>query len=405
MRLTDAGIAGLKPDKTEFTVWDRRVAGLGVRVRPSGHRSFVWHGHANDAAVRLTIGSAALMTVEDARRECLALQNGSASRIKDPNKGSEAPLFREYALGEWKASAAVRWGASRHRSVDRTLAKQLLPAFGALRLDRIRRPLVERWFDVHSQTAPEGANKALQLLRQILNAAVATGLIATNPTQGIKRNPRPKLTRFLSTEEIDRLHRTLDRLVDERSSRQHPADIIRLILLTGCRKGEILKLKWSEVDGDVLKLAETKTGPRTVWLNRAASAIVLRQPRIGSAYVFPSPANPARPRLGTPALWNRIRKEAGIEDVRVHDLRHTVASQAVAKGVALPTVARMLGHSDPKMTLRYAHVSDRDVEAAAERIGKVIETAMEAQAPQDAGRAVTRRAAVGNAAGRGCRRT
>ena len=219
MRLTDAGIAGLKPDKTEFTVWDGRVAGLGVRVRPSGHRSFVWHGHANDSAVRLTIGSAALMTVEDARRECLALQNGSASRMKDPNKESEAPLFREYALGEWKASTAVRWGASRHRSVDRTLAKQLLPAFGALRLDRIRRPLVERWFDVHSQTAPEGANKALQLLRQILNAAVATGLIATNPTQGIKRNPRPKLTRFLSTEEIDRLHRTLDRLVDERSSR------------------------------------------------------------------------------------------------------------------------------------------------------------------------------------------
>ena len=90
MRLTDAGIAGLKPDKTEFTVWDRRVAGLGVRVRPAGHCSFVWHGHANGAAVRLTIGSAALMTVEDARRECLALQNGSASRIKDPNKGDYA---------------------------------------------------------------------------------------------------------------------------------------------------------------------------------------------------------------------------------------------------------------------------------------------------------------------------
>ena len=208
MRLSDAGIAGLKPDKTEYIVRDRRVAGLGVRVRPSGHRSFVWHGHANGGAVRLTIGSAALITVEDARRECLALQNRSASaRMEDPNEGAEAPLFREYALGEWKASAAVRWGASRHRSVDRMLAKQLLPAFGALRLDRIRRPLVEQWFDGHSRTAPEGANKALQLLRQI--------------------------------------------------------------------------------------------------------------------------------------------------------------------------IARMLGHSDPKMTLRYAHVSDRDVEAAAERIGKVIETAME----------------------------
>ena len=308
-------------------------------------------------------------------------------------KGSEAPLFREYALGEWKASASVRWGASRHRSVDHMLAKQLLPAFGALRLDRIRRPLVERWFDAHSLTAPEGANKALQLLRQILNAAVATGLIATNATQGIKRNPRPKLTRFLSAEEIDRLHRTLDRLVDERSSRQQQVDIIRLILLTGCRKGEILKLRWSEFDSDVLRLAETKTGPRTVWLNQAASAIVLRQPRTGSSYVFPSPVNPARPRLNTPALWNRARKEAGIEDVRVHDLRHTVASQAVAGGVALSTIARMLGHSDPKMTLRYAYVSDRDVEAAAERIGKVIETAMQT------GRTVDRNAvaALGNA--------
>ena len=378
MRLSDAGIAGLKPDKTEYIVRDRRVAGLGVRVRPSGHRSFVWHGHANGGAVRLTIGSAALITVEDARRECLALQNRSASaRMEHPNEGSEAPLFREYALGEWKASAAVRWGASRHRSVDRMLAKQLLPAFGALRLDRIRRPLVEQWFDVHSRTAPEGANKALQLFRQIMNAAVATGLIAANPAQSIKRNPRPKLTRFLSAEEIGRLHRTLDRLVDERSSRQQQADIIRLLLLTGCRKGEILKLKWSEVDGDVLRLADTKTGPRTVWLSRASSAIVLRQPRAGSAYVFPSPANPARARSDTPRLWDRARKEAGIEDVRMHDLRHTVASQAVARGVALSTVARMLGHSDPKMTLRYAHVSDRDVEAAAERIGKVIETAME----------------------------
>ena len=164
---------------------------------------------------------------------------------------------------------------------------------------------MERWFDAHSLTAPEGANKALQLLRQILNAAVATGLIATNPTQGIKRNPRPKLTRFLSAKEIDRLHRTLDRLVDERSSRQQPADIIRLILLTGCRKGEILKLKWSEVDGDVLKLAETKTGPRTVWLNRAASAIVLRQPRIGSAYVFPVSGKPSQATF-SPEISNRL---------------------------------------------------------------------------------------------------
>jgi len=93
--------------------------------------------------------------------------------------------------------------------------------------------------------------------------------------------------------------------------------------------------------------------------------------------VFPSPRHPDKPLSDTLRLWRRARKEAGLDDVRLHDLRHTVASQAVARGVALSTVARMLGHADPRMTLRYAHVGDRDLQAAAERIGKVIEAAME----------------------------
>ena len=111
----------------------------------------------------------------------------------------------------------------------------------------------------------------------------------TAPVKGIAKNPRPKLTRFLSAEEIERLHRVLDRLVGERPSRRQQADIIRLLLLTGCRKGEILKLRWSEVDGDRLNLADTKTGPRRVWLSQAAQAILARQPRAASPYVFPSP--------------------------------------------------------------------------------------------------------------------
>ena len=376
-RLTDAAVGRLKPGKTEYIVRDGRVAGLGVRVRPSGHRSFVWHGHANGGAVRLTIGSAALMTVEDARRECLALRNSMES-VGDRNGRSEVPLFRGFAMGEWKAAVGSRWPASRRRSVERMLEMRLLPAFGALRLDRIARVDVERWFDAYSRTAPGGANNGLQLLRQIMRAALATGLIAADPTREIRRNPRPKLTRFLSGEEIDRLHRTLDRLVGDRPSRGRQADIVRLLLLTGCRKSEIVKLKRSEVDGGVLRLAETKTGPRTVWLSEAARAILARQPNTGSPYVFPSPKDPARPYSDSMGLWYRARTGAGLDDVRLHDLRHTVASQAVARGVALSTVARMLGHADPRMTLRYAHVSDRDVQAAAERIGKAIEAAMEA---------------------------
>ena len=351
VRLTDARIGRLRPARKEYVIWDSRVPGLGVRVRSSGHRSFVWHGHANGVPVRAAIGSTALKTVEEARRDTLALQDGTrlTDTVERRNPFAIA-LFREFAKDLWKTATSDRWGPSRSKYVDRMLNKQLLPAFGHLRLDRIGRIAIERWFDAYSQTAPGGANKALQLLRQILHFAVETRHIAVNPTQGIRKNSHRKLTRFLSGDEIDQLHCTLNRLVDERPSRQPQADIIRLLLLTGCRKGEILKLKWTGVDDDLLRLAETKTGPRMVWLSEEAQAIFARQPRTGSPYVFPSPRDPARPCSDALVLWCRARKESGIDDVRLHDLRHTVASQAVARGVALSTVARMLGHSDPATT-------------------------------------------------------
>ena len=115
-----------------------------------------------------------------------------------------------------------------------------------------------------------------------------------------------------------------------------------------------------------------KTGPRRVYLNSKARAIIERQPRTGNSYIFPAPHDPSRPQAETLPLWFRVRKRAGIEDVRLHDLRHNFASWAVMRGVPLPTVARLLGHRQVSMTLRYAHVHDKEVEAAAERIGRVI---------------------------------
>ena len=158
-----------------------------------------------------------------------------------------------------------------------------------------------------------------------MNHAIARGHIETNPTRGLKRNPRPKLTRFLSREEIGRLHEVLDRYEAKRPSSKAQADIIRLLLLTGCRKSEILNLRWREVDGDTLELEDSKTGPRKVLLSPEARTIVERQPRSGSPWVFPSPANRTRARVDL-SLWKKVRKLAGIVDVRLHDLRHTCAS-------------------------------------------------------------------------------
>jgi len=377
VRLTDAGVARLKPGGTEYIVRDTRVAGLGVRVRPSGHRSFVWHGTVNGMTVRTTVSSAALMTVEEARSACRALLDGSHPLCaKDPAGRVAVPLFREFVMEDWLPARRSQYSADWGKRVEHMVEQRLLPAFGALRLDRIGRPHVERWFDAMSRKTPGTANKTLALLRQIMGTAKAAGYVANDPVSGVRPNPGRKMTRFLSAEEIARLHRTLDRLVQERPSRRPQADIIRLLLLTGCRKSEILTLRWSEVDGGVLRLASAKTGPRTVWLNEAAQAVIARQPRTASAFVFPSPRDPARPQYRHLGLWHQARREAGIEDVRLHDLRHTVASQAVARGVPLPTIARMLGHAQPTMTLRYAHVRDREVEDAVERVGAIIASAM-----------------------------
>ena len=136
-------------------------------------------------------------------------------------------------------------------------------------------------------------------------------------------------------------------------------------------------MRWQDVDGDTVNLIDAKTGPRQVVLNAPARAVLKRQPRSGSAFVFPSPGDHGQPLCSDLPLWYSVRREAGIGDVRIHDLRHSVANQAVARGVPLPTVARMLGHANSRMTLRYAHVGDRDLQAAAERIGRATKAAIE----------------------------
>ncbi len=374
-RLTDAGIARLRAGAREYTVWDTGVAGLGVRVRPSGSRTFIYHRKTADGLRKMSFGPAALRKVADVRRACMEAATGAADA--DAACRERAPLFGNFVAGQWEADCFERCKPSTQRNFAGILRRQLLPAFGSRRLDRITRSMVLRWFEACSRTAPGAANAALALLRQILNHAIACGYIETNPVRGIRRNPGRKMTRFLSREEITRLHRVLDRYAQGTVSQAQQADIIRLLLLTGCRKGEIVYLRREEVKDARLELADAKTGPRTVLLNAPAREIVARRMRQGNGpWVFPSVRDPSRPRCRELPLWYRVRREARIEDVRLHDLRHTVASQAAMNGVPLPVVARLLGHGNVRMTMRYAHVGDREIEAAAERVGRAIANLM-----------------------------
>ena len=375
MRLTDAGIARLRPREREYTVWDTRTPGLGVRVRPSGGTSFVLLRKTDGRSTRLSFGSVTARSVDDARRQCHALM--ATPDTEHPTKRTcKVPLFRDFVATPWKETHYPRYKPSTRTGVHTALTSQLLPAFGATPLDRITRNHVLHWFNAYSQTAPGGANHALRILRQILEFAIARGHININPARDVTMNRRTAFTRFLSRDELRRLHRALDQHARTGTRRARQADIIRLLLLTGCRRGEILALRWNEVDGDTIALGDAKTGSRTVYLNARARRIIERQPRGPSAFVFPSVRNPERPHDPHLSLWDRVRKEARIEDVRLHDLRHTMASHAVMNGVPVPVVSRLLGHNNVRMTLRYAHLADRDIEAAAERVGAAMARAM-----------------------------
>ena len=378
MRLTDAGIARFRPAEREYTVWDTRTPGLGVRVRPSGGVSFVLLHKTDGRSRRTSLGAVAARSVDAVRRECHA---AIAERAPVGATKNEAPLFRDFVAGPWTDAHFPKYKPSTRKQAHAALTNQLLPAFGSTPLDRITRARVLDWFDAYSRTAPGGANRTVQLLRQILNFAVACGHIASNPTRAIEPNRRTALTRFLAREEVQRLHRSLDRHAGRSASARQQADIIRLLLLTGCRKNEILALRWVEVHADTLALADSKTGPRKVPLNAKAWCILAQQPRGESPFVFPSPRDITRPRTSDLSLWDTVRREAGIEDVRLHTLRHTVASHAVMNGVPVPVVSRLLGHANAQMTLRYAHLADRDIEAAAERVGAGLARVMALEDP------------------------
>ena len=261
LRLSEENAARFRPGRAEYTVWDSGIAGFGVRVRPSGSRTFVFHCNAHGRSKRFTLGRVGVKPIDEARRECLEIRlREAAGGSADATDRKTVPSFRDFVLGDWKEACRGRHKPLTKKSIDSHLRTQLLPAFGSLPLDRISRAAVIGWFDTYSRTSPGGANRALDTLSRIMNHALVCGHVASNPARGVKRNSARRMTRFLSRDEIRLLHETLDACVAERPSRGPRADIVRLLLLTGCRSGEIRTLQWQEVGEDVLALSDRKTG-------------------------------------------------------------------------------------------------------------------------------------------------
>ena len=368
-RLTQARIEALRPRKTVRDIRDAELKGFGVRLYPTGRRCYFIHSQHEGVRVWQIVGDAASLSVEEARataRSMLAAGRNGASAA------SEHILFEEVAEEVFR-----RYGRNwkpRTLKVNRGyLASQILPRFRGRPIADITAADVREWFaSLHG--TPVAADRSAPVLSVIMAQAEAYGYRpqGSNPCKGIKRYRRNGRERFLSEDEIRRLGRALSRH-DENSPMN--VAIIRLLLLTGCRSREIVTLRWREYRDGHLHLGDSKTGPRMVWLSSPARTILDRQSRT-SPWVFPSTRTGKSVDLTfVGGFWRRFRPEAGLPDVRLHDLRHTYASIAVMTGENILTVGRLLGHNDPGTTLKYTHLSDDKAAEAAETMGSLLASA------------------------------
>ena len=250
------------------------------------------------------------------------------------------------------------------------LRNQILPFFGALPIGEITHAHVRQWFAGLGAT-PAAANRSLPILSVILKGAEALGhrADASNPCVGIKRHRLQGRSRFLTSGEMQRLGAALDA---HKLRAPAAVAVVRLLLLTGARQGEVRGLQWRDYREGNLYLPDSKTGPRTVWLSSAARS-VLDSLQQNGRWMFPKPCGSGP--MSTETLyrhWRILRENADLPDVRLHDLRHSYASFALRRGETVITIGRLLGHRDPNTTLRYLHFADPLARQSTEIVGTAL---------------------------------
>ena len=366
--LTEARVRALRPRKTVFDIRDAKLKGFGVRVLPSGRKRFFVHCQHRGERIWKIVGDAGTLDVPEARslaKEMLAaIRRGETVPRRPDETLFEAVaeiVFRDYER-VWKAGTLY---------VNRAyLRNQILPYFAGRPIADIDRQEVRNWFACLRST-PVAADRSMPVLSVIMREAERMGLRPeeSNPCRGVRRYRRRGRERFLSDDEIRHLSASL-----AAHAHEWPLQVAatRLLLLTGCRKSEILTLRWTEYREGHLFLRDSKTGPRTVWLSRPARKILDEMPRT-SRWIFPA-SRTEKPRgsVWLNRFWARVRAEAGLRDVRLHDLRHTHASVALRQGETVLVIGKLLGHADPETTLKYTHSSDAMIIDAAETVGAVL---------------------------------
>ena len=367
-----------KSDGKDTILFDKSLTGFGLRIHPSGRKVWIVQARIEGRSRRIVIGRHGEMELAQARRrarDVLARIRAGGNPADDIQREKETPTLRELA-DEYLRRCDPYWKPSGRKTVRIYLKARILPAFGRIPLDRIGPEDVAAWFDAASRDRPGAANRAFEILRSMMNRAEDWGWRerGSNPCLGIRKNPRRKIARFLDAEELARLGRALD--ANEAHWPQAVA-AIRLLALTGCRRSEVLNLRWRDIGTDAINLPDSKTGPRAVPLGEAARAHIaaLSGARDPDAFLFPRHAEGKGLWVLT-NCWRTACANAKLGRLRLHDLRHTAASQAVMAGENLPLVGKLLGHRRHETTAGYAHLADGHLVEAAEKVGSVIARAM-----------------------------
>ena len=369
-------IAAARPREEKYSVWDDRISGLGVCIYPTGARSFFLRRVLPNGRVRsVTLGKADRMSLPEARQEA---RRTLVTLLDEPEKAS-GPRYPGCSMDafaeEFLERHARYWKPATLESNAYMLRKFILPAFAHLTVDAVAVEHVRDWF-ASMADRPGIANRSMPVLSVMMRMAELWGYRVhnTNPCKKTRRYKMAPKERYLTSGELARLNAVLAR--DEFYC-PHIVAIVRLLLLTGCRFGEVASLQWDWIKGKRILLPDSKSGPRTVWLSSAARAVIDAIPRYSDdcPYLFPA-RPPTRPIQTIAVQWDRIRREAGLFDVRLHDCRHTWASVAAMNGVDMVTVAKLLGHALVETTERYTHLSEQSVADAADRVSGRIEAAL-----------------------------
>lgn len=407
LALTNKILSELRPRDREYVAWDAYVAGFGIRVRPSGKMSFIVQARAPGGRkarqVKSTLGSIDKLTLAQARslakKKVFEITTGF-SASQEVSDGSIAPLLRDFKQQYLEEHVRLKRKLGTYKQYESLLRSIDNTNLASMPIDKISRDhLVKLHASLHQ--TPIKANRLLATLGAMFGYAAQLALIpdSHNPTRGIERFKESGREVFLNYAQIESLGRAIVlaqevgipyKIKTSSELRKHipknkplrridksAASAIKLILLTGCRVGEILQLKWDYLDLErgIATLPDSKTGKKTVFLNSHAITIIEELHRVGP-FVFPG-LDPQKHRVDLKKPWQIVREIAKMPKVRLHDLRHTFASIGAAEGMGLPIVAKLLGHMDTRMTEKYAHLEDGPVRNASERIGQKMGLALE----------------------------